>query len=447
MTGWILRLMPAPGQDPKPDFVFPSFTLPVHGLTVVYCAEKTGSWQAPYKLPAEGGTLRLLNAAAAESDAVTYPAQQNDISYARMFDGSRNFVFSPFPGIGSTNYDNGNVEPKVEFKGVDATLLQSGIWRFRARAWDDNGMQSVSVQWRVIPSTGGTSTQGGVVPLFDDGQHDDDFALDGSYAGDLQLALPPGTAIEFYLTGTDRNWQSSTIPESPEFTAPGHIVQNYSLTLPAVPSGWEISEVVSKNLTGLTDENGLTADWAEIRYTGSQAAPVERLYLSDSLFDFKTDELYDLSRQGPFVVPGTTQVVILDGQPDSGSNPNHGPFSVNHEGDSIYLIRLLPSGVTELVDAVKVPPLPPDTAWARMGVGGPFVSSTPTPYAPNALPGGSLHFLPGGDTIVAFRGAGRLEASSSLSSWTTVLPSLPDTGFERAWREPAQTRRFFRMQP
>jgi hypothetical protein len=82
-----------------------------------------------------------------------------------------------------------------------------------------------------------------------------------------------------------------------------------------------------------------------------------------------------------------------------------------------------------------------------MGVGGPFVSSTPTPYAPNALPGGSLHFLPGGDTIVAFRGAGRLEASSSLSFWTTVLPSLPDTGFERAWREPAQTRRFFRMQP
>jgi hypothetical protein len=33
-------------------------------------------------------------------------------------------------------------------------------------------------------------------------------------------------------------------------------------------------------------------------------------------------------------------------------------------GDSIYLLRLHPSGATEFVDAVKVPPLVPNVAYA-----------------------------------------------------------------------------------
>jgi hypothetical protein len=62
-------------------------------------------------------------------------------------------------------------------------------------------------------------------------------------------------------------------------------------------------------------------------------------------------------------------------------------------------------------------------------------------------PGGPL--FPGGpprtDVLIAFPGAGSLEASSNLSTWITVLPHQPDKGFENIWREPSQTRRFFRV--
>ncbi|HWB03670.1 MAG TPA: FG-GAP-like repeat-containing protein [Verrucomicrobiales bacterium] len=450
LTNWVLRIAPKPGQEPKSDFIFPSATVPPNGIVVVFCTEKTEAWHAPFKLPAEGGTLLLLKPDSVESDSVTYPPQRTDISYARIFDGSRNFVFNPFPGIGSTNFDNGNVEPKLEFKGVDAALLQSGIWRFRADAWDDSGMQSMSIQWRIVSGgTGGTGGNSGIVPLYDDGRHDDHAALDGIYAGDLNVVIPPGTVVEFYLRGTDRQWQSSTLPEGPEFTAPGQTIQNYSLSLPESPLGWEISEVVSKNLTGFADETGAGfPDWAEIRYTGPIPAIVENLYLADSLFDLNPEKLYDVSRLGTSVTPGTAKVVILDGTIDSGANPNHGPFSLDNEGDSIFLIRRLPSGATELVDSVKIPPLPADRAWARMGVQGPFVETSPTPYAANAPAEGALFFVPNGagtDVVVAFSGAGRIEASSSPGTWATALPPVPDTGFEHSLREPVQPRRFFRI--
>ena len=450
LSGWALRFVALPGETQKPDYIFPAATLPAGGFAVVYCNEREGVWQAPFKLPASGCTLRLLTAAAAETDTVTYPAQQEDVSFARLFDGSHHFVFNPFPGIGSTNYDNGSAEPNVSFRGVDATLIQIGRWRFRAVAWDDNGMFTMAIHWRQMD--GGP---GGVIPLFDDGMHDDGGSLDGVFAGDWANPLPAGTAIEFYLTGMDLLSQQTTVPDGPDFTAAGAPVENYTLALPATPPAWEISEVVSRNHTGLRDENGFTHDWAEFRYLGAAPAAVQGSYLADSLFGFDSAKFYDISRAGTSVTPGTSRAVFLSDSPDSGSNPLHAPFGVNGEGDTIFLIRRLASGATELMNVAKVPALPPDTAWARMGARGPFVKTAPTPFAPNAPAGGALYFTPGAplfpggppgtDALVAFPGAGGVEASSNLSSWLTVLPPQPDNGFENTWREPFQKRRFFRV--
>lgn len=449
VTGWMLRCVAAPGQTQKPDFIFPSLILQPRGLAVVFCSEKTGTWQAPFKLPSEGCLLSLLNAAGMESDALSYPGQQPDISYARLFDGSRSFVFNPFPSPGSTNYDNGNTQPNVSFKGVDTALLPGGKWRFRARAWDDNGMFTMMISWREVTS-GSVPPRAGAIPLFDDGMHDDGASLDGAYAGDWDSPLPNGTPIEFFLTGTDLSRQSATEPESPQFSGAGELIKNFSLSMPATPSGWEISEVVARNQTGLSDENGATPDWAEVRYTGSTAAPVQNLFLADSLFGYSTSKLYDVSRLGATVSPGTAHVVFLDDTADSGANPNHAHFSVDGEGDTIYLIHVLPSGAVELVDSVKVPAMPPDASYARLGPRGPFVETAPTPAAPNAPAGGAAYFVPGltlgtTDTLVVFPGSGRLEASSDLNSWGTVLPAVPDNGIEHSYRETARTRRFFRV--
>ena len=449
LAGWKLRREVEPEETPLPDFQFPSFLLAPGAIAVVFCSDKNNPWHAPFKLPESGCTLRLLNAAGAESDTLTYFAQQPDISLARLFDGSRTLVSSPFPSIGATNYDNGNTNPKIEFKGMDSALLKLGRWRFRAQAVDDSGMFTLLISWREITTS--ASPRSGVVPLYDDGMHDDGASLDGVFTGDMIPPLPPGVAIEFYITGTDLRGESATRPDSPQFATAGQPIENYTLAIPTTPTGWEISEVVSRNVS-LVDETGVnTPDWAELRYAGPGTAPVQDLYLSDSMFGYDVGKLYDVSRIGATVSPGNSRIVFLDDTPFDAAKPRHAHFGVNaDDGDSIYLIRRLPSGATEFVDSVKVPPLNTNVAYARLGVGGPFVQTLPTPEGPNARAGGSVHVVPGmeggRDAIFAFRGGGSVEASFDLTSWYTVLPWVSADAVERLYREPVQSsRRFFRV--
>jgi hypothetical protein len=450
LGGWKLRRVAGAEETQGADFDFPPYLLQPRELKVIYCTAGTGTWSAPFKLPETGCTLHLINAQGGESDIFSYADQQPDISYARLFDGSRTLVYNPFPSIGTTNYDNGNAEPKLVFKGLDYTLLKTGLWRFRARAWDDNGMFTMMIFWREVTTS--STPRSGTIPLFDDGMHDDGASLDGVFAGDWSSPLPRGTAIEFYLTGEDLTGQSETEPEKPEFTVTGQPIKNYTIALPATTSGWEISEVVPVNKTGLRDEAGKKPDWAELRYTGTSSAPVQNLFLSDSLFGYETDKLYDVSRLGATVAPNTWQIVFLKGTEADPTKVRHAPFKVAADGtgDSIYLLRRLASGATEFVDAVKVPPLLPDVAYARAGVGGPFVETTPTPNAQNSRRGGSVHMVPGAngrkDCLFVFPGGGRVDASFDLRTWTTVMSAVPNNGIERVYREPINSpARFFRV--
>jgi hypothetical protein len=309
-------------------------------------------------------------------------------------------------------------------------------------------MFTLLVYWREITTS--LTPRTGSIPLYDDGLHDDGLSLDGVFAGDWLSPLPRGTPIEFYLTGMDLRWVSSTEPQGPQFTAATQPIENYTIALPSVSSSWEISEIVPRNQI-LVDDTGMKKpDWAEIRYIGTAPASVQDLFLSDSLFGYDTTKLYDVSRLGGVVNPGTSTVIFLDGTPYDPGFPRHAAFRVDgSSGDSIYLLRRLPSGATEFVDAVRVPALGQNTAYARLGPGGPFVETVPTPEAPNAPAGGSIHLVPnatgGFDTIFAYSGQHRVDASTNLQSWITVAPLQAASPFERTYRETTQTtQRFFR---
>ena len=456
LAGWKLRRENTPqeiaaGEAAPPDFIFPTHSLAPGAVAVVYCTGRNNQpWQSNYKLPESGFTLRLFNAAGAEADILTLGTQEPDVSRARLFDGSQTFVSNPFPSIGSTNYDNGNKNPKIELKGVDIDQIKQGKWRFRAQAWDENGMFVLAIYWREI--TTAPVPRSGMIPLYDDGMHNDGASLDGVFAGDWNQPLPAGVPIEFYITGIDLNGESATRPDGPRFTLPGQPLENYSLALPATPSGWEISEVVSRNGTGIKDGYGIYADWVELRYVGGVATQVQDLFLSDSLLGFDPTKLFNVSGLGVTVQPRSSHIVFLNGAPTDPAFLNHAPFRVSGTGtgDSLYLFRRLPSGATELVDAVKVPPLPPDTAYARVGTGGPFVEAQPTPGTQNAPIGGMVHLIPnasgGTDCLFAFPGNGRVEASSDLQTWNVVKQWVAADGLEQTHREPVSLLpRFFRV--
>ena len=432
LSGWKLRCEKEGAVSPAPEFTFPATTLQPGEVAVIYCDDQKRPWSAPFKLPREGCTLRLLQPGNVQSDVLKFPSQQADISYSRLPDGGSGFVFNPFPSIGSTNYDNGNTQPKMEIKPLDVALLKLGTWRFRAKAWSASGMFTLMIHWQEITTT--RTPRSGTIALFDDGMHDDGASLDGSFAGDWDNPLPLGSAVEFFLTGSDLRGEKTTEPESPGFTPAGRLIGNYTIAVAAAPSGWEISEVVPVNHTGLRNGAGMTADWTELRYTGTNPQEVKDLFLSDSLFGYNTANLYDMARLGTVVQPRSSRIVFLDG------TTVNAPFKISGDGDSIYLIRRLPSGATELLDGVKVPTLPADTAYARMGVGGPFFPATPTPAAPNAPAGGVLFGIAGDqgswDALFAFAGAGGVETSHDLVNWSTVVPWRPDIGAEKVYRTP-----------
>jgi hypothetical protein len=143
-------------------------------------------------------------------------------------------------------------------------------------------------------------------------------------------------------------------------------------------------------------------------------------------------------------------IVFCDG--DKPSNAIlHAPFKLSgSEGEEIHLVARGTNGTQQLLDFIQVPPLLPNVAYARLGVAGPFVQTTPTPGAPNARMGGSVHVVPGADggvdSIFAFPGGGSVEASYDLNSWTTVMPWMPIGSVERLYRETVHSeKRFFRV--
>jgi hypothetical protein len=355
-------------------------------------------------------------------------------------------IYNPYPTLGGPNYDNGDAPPRIEFKGIDLELLKQGQWRFRANAWAPAGMFTLVVNWREVTSS--ANPRSGMILLYDDGMHDDGGSLDGVFAGDWDNPLPAGTPIEFFMQGMNLRFSTRSDP-SGSFTEPNQPIENYTFGIPAVSTDWEISEVVPRN-SRHADESGKKPDWAEIRFTGTAAAAVDQIFLSDTLYRPNADQLYDVARGGNIAAPGQSRVIFLSGTPASPEKPMHANFKVDGGGDSIYLLRRLPSGAYEYIDHAKVPELEKDVAYARLGKGGPFVVTVPTPNQANAARGGQVHLVPGAagglDCIFAFTGAGSTEVSNNLVNWSALLPWQPAGTLERVHREPFQGgARFFRV--
>jgi hypothetical protein len=447
LAGWRLRLVAPAGATQAADSVFPDVTLPARQHFTIYCTGTASNTSAPFKLPASGGVLHLLKTDGATSDLVTYPSLDEDVSFARVADGARGFYLNPLPGIGVNNYDNGNPAARLEFRGVDLAQLKLGKIRLRALGSSTAGLINVGAAWRAKLPDG--TYQSGYSQMHDSGAQGDAAPFDSVYTGDLP-ALPPTTEVEFYVHATDTFGWKSLFDRVGGFSTPGETVQNYTLSIPAARSGWEIAEVLAANRTGLRDSFGQLSDWAEIRYTGTGQGSTAGLYLADSLFGDNEANLYPLAQAGASLPQGGSFIVFLNGSLLSATTPMHAPFKADNEGDTIYLFRKLPSGVREIVDWVVVPRIDPDQSYARVGAAGDFVITAPTPGTPTGGPGGIVHLVPavGGsvDAIFVFAGPGRVEVSEDLINWQAITAPFVEDGVEHVFREPAnRARRFFRV--
>jgi hypothetical protein len=266
--------------------------------------------------------------------------------------------------------------------------------------------------------------------------------LDGLFSG-LLPPMPEGAEIQFYLETMDISEVLTTSPGNPAFAPRGQPVTLHSLAVGVPRPPLEISEIVADNRTGLRDEGNGTPDWIEVR--NCSGAPV-------SLAGVSLGQKFFGSGQRIFftnitLLPGEHFVVYADNNTDQG--PLHAPFEMNDDGDTAVLTGIAPNGARMLIDSASFGEQPSDVAWARLGCGGPWRKSAPTPFAGNIESGwaavtdaNTITF--GYATLPGFTYT--VESSDSLApgSWD-ALPAVSGTGVEQTVVQPLTSRRFFRV--
>ncbi len=426
------------------------FTLPAdapmapdsHRLLI--CSERIRTiYHTGFTLPAEGGLLLLFDAQGTEMDRVKYPAVGENLAFARYSDGARTFVVNNIPSPGAPNVDNGAVDPVITFNGVDLDTLQAPgqALRFRATARDDMGVVNVSVLWRRLDVPDSLTKR---VILFDDGMHDDAGMLDGAFAGMLTEELPASAEIQFYLECADLTDQLVTAPGNPRFVSAGEVPQMYTLALGVARPPLEISEIVANNVNGLTDERGGHPDWVEIRNCSSE--PLSLVNVSLGLKFFGDNDRMTFTNR-PTIGAGEHVVIYADGNPAQGQL--HAPFKLDRLGGRLFLTGGTPDGARYLIDSLVYGPQGPDTSLARLGCGGPWAPSLPTPRAANVA-GPWRALVQSNSFLLAYpTRSGRtytVEYNDHLGAndWI-ALPAQPGLGLEQTVQTPFGAQRFIRV--
>lgn len=132
-----------------------------------------------------------------------------------------------------------------------------------------------------------------------------------------------------------------------------------------------INEVMPRNTTVITDEEGEFDDWFEIYNPSSQDVDLGGFFASDSV-----DDPYRAELPAGLVVPGRGVLLMwCDNDVEQGSN--HLPFKLKGEGEEVLLSN--EEGI--LSDRVEFGDLAEDLSLARIpdGDGEPVSCDAPTP--------------------------------------------------------------------
>jgi hypothetical protein len=426
------------------DYVFPTNGIldASSHLLVIYSDKVRSPLHTGFRLPAEGGSLCLIRPDGSEADRVNYPAQAADRAYARFQDGVNGFVVSDSATPGSANVDAGLMPPQVTIDAVDlATLEPDQPIRFFARAQDDLGIVNLTLLWRRLDVQDDVTKR---VILYDDGRNGDGGVQDGFFSGLLIPGLPAGAEMQFYLECVDLSGQKDTVPANPRFVSPGQEPMMHTLAVGAPLPRLEISEIVANNTTGLVDEAGSTPDWIEVRNCSAEPVSLSGIRIGQRMFGNSEQMVFT---NGSILAPGQHLVIFVDNNPGQGLL--HAPFRLNADGDRLVLMGTTANGARGFIDSVTYGPQEKDIAFARLGCGGPWLPSAPTPRAANIV--GTWRgvvltntFILGFPTELGRTYTVEHRDTIGTGNWI-ALPVKQGTSFEQTVQAPIDGQRFFRV--
>lgn len=146
----------------------------------------------------------------------------------------------------------------------------------------------------------------------------------------------------------------------------------------------EFMAINDTTLTNITGESSSTPDWIELRNTGSAAAALGGMRLTDDVLDQNKWRFPDYT-----LAPGEHLLVFASGDDERiPGQPFHTNFKLAGEGEVLGLI----DADGEVIQLIPYPPQLPDISYGFSGgnVGDPGYFTNPTPSAPNDQPAVAL---------------------------------------------------------
>lgn len=364
------------GYHLSDDFTGAKYAFPVGsviepgGYIVVWCTpEVQGGYYAPFNLSRQGGeNIVLSNSRNFLIDQVlTIPARKNTSSI-RAADGSLTVSATPTPGFPNTKE---GYAAYLAANGSHSTLRLSEIMVSNTVYADDRG---VICDWVEIHNTSGQSADASGYTLSDkegvakytipegtsipgngylvigcsteSGEGYAPFSLQ-SYGGEaVTLSAPSGSVIDRVTTERTGDDHSLALVDgewvicsaaTPGFENSDAGFRKLTASEGALSEGAVVSEISARNKTGLTDADGETADYVELRNDGSDTVTLLGWYLSDTESEPTRWALPDVK-----LAPGETVTVFCSGK-DRKSGELHTDFRLSAED---VLILTSPAGRT-----------------------------------------------------------------------------------------------------
>ncbi len=193
--------------------------------------------------------------------------------------------------------------------------------------------------------------------MLDDGNHNDGAANDGIYGAKIPSSA---NVIDYYLYAEN----DSAGVFSPERAA----YEYYNIHSQLQPGDVVINEVMSNNVTSVTDASGMFEDWIELYNTTSSPISISGLFLTDTLGILQKWELPNQTIYG-------NGYAIIWADEDGSQGDMHANFKLSNLGEQLILTNT----DSVLIDSVTYPPQADDIAFARSPNGtGNFIMQVPT---------------------------------------------------------------------
>ena len=201
--------------------------------------------------------------------------------------------------------------------------------------------------------------------LFDDGNHNDGLAGDGVYGVNISNA---SNSIDYYLYAEN----DSAGVFSPERAAYDY----YTLQTAIQPGDLVINEVMSNNISIVTDNSGKHEDWIELYNTTSSPISTNGLFITDT-FAY----LHKWNLPNHIIQPNSYSIIWAD--EDGGQGEEHANFQLSNLGE----LLVLSNSDSSIIDSITFLAQADDVSFGRSPNGsGSFTMLTPTFRANNDFP-------------------------------------------------------------